>query len=624
MAFAVTFSATSVSRMLQIFCFLHGLFLTAASTFYPTTNRIILHPKSATGSLLIQHDPRSQVCRSAAYIIPRGGGERSDDNISFDVDFTSSEEIDFSDDERGNRRNYRGPPYLFSFASRKSMVAALKHYASFLFTVARNTCQAGARAIYCNDNSDSEEDAPMVHTLFEKTAHVFGEMYKAASISKERDISSVGDNEEKPHHKGNKRRRQRKNFHYSAKAVFACNGGGISEIPESNHDAAIMQLARQYGAEISTFEDDPNKPVKNYQSILLSSSTSLSEALQQANGDARFLLCYISPKPQSKQAGISKNNKVVITNLLNPRLVKSANKKPLGKKQVEFTGSFYIWICNGDNDSVSVADISLAMKRLKVKPPTSSSGSKKKRASKDSPILAIFYPASAIDPSSPNRLKVTPRLLAQHHCHPPPTTAESLVAWMSTIRKRHLREFAKLQHDRKEAMLLEERNKGYISSMKEDAERQLKEEQELKRKNEEKEYERMRQEQLEQRREELLEALSPEPEAGTKGVITIALRFKDGSRDQRRFVAAETTINDVFNWIDCVHKMEREKVTLTTMNGQKSFVYENEGGEGDEANVGDEVMTLEDSGLGRMTAFRVSDFVQESGEQAEDDDFESE
>ncbi|KAL7461111.1 hypothetical protein ACHAXS_001542 [Conticribra weissflogii] len=500
------------------------------------------------------------------------------------------------------------------------MVAAMKHYASVLFTIARNTCQAGARAIFWNDDSRSEEDVPMVHTLFEKTAHVFGEMYKAASVSDEGNISSAGDNGEKFHRKRKRCRSRRKSDHQSAKALLSCNGGGISEIPEPNHDAAIMQLARQYGAEIATLEDDPNKPVKNYQSILLSSSISLSEALQKANADARFLVCYISPKPKTKREGTSKNNKIVITNLMNPRLVKIINKKPLGKKQAESTGSFYVWICNGDNDSTSPTEISLAMKRLKVKPPTSSTSSKKKKSNNDSPILAIVYPASAIDPSSPNRLRVTSRLLAQHHCHPPPTTTESLIAWMSTIRKRHLREYAKLQHDRKEARLLEERNKGYISSMKEDAERLLKEEQELKRKKEEEEKERSRQERLEQRRKELQKNLSSEPESGTEGVITVALRFMDGSRDQRRFLASETTMNDVFNWIDCVHKMEREKIILTTMNGQNRFVYANEDGDENEERARDEVVTLEDAGLGRMTAFRVSEFVEESGDEDKGDE----
>jgi len=97
--------------------------------------------------------------------------------------------------------------------------------------------------------------------------------------------------------------------------------------------------------------------------------------------------------------------------------------------------------------------------------------------------------------------------------------------WANTIRKRHIREFAKLQHDRKEMQLLRERTEGYKESMKEDKARAEREERELQAKKEAEEKERLRLEKLEQRRQELLEALPEEPEAGSEGVITIALRF---------------------------------------------------------------------------------------------------
>jgi len=261
-----------------------------------------------------------------------------------------------------------------------------------------------------------------------------------------------------------------------------------------------------------------------------------------------------------------------------------------------------------------------AMKRLKLKPPASrsskgsskgGSGSKKKGAA---PILAIIYPATAIDPSG--RAKVSPKVLAQHHCHPPPSSPEVLGAWVGSLRKRHLREFAKLQHDRREFQLLKERSAGYSESMKEDEVREEKEVEELREKKEQEEKERARLLQIEERRKELLEGLAEEPEGG-EGVITIALRFAEGNkRDQRRFISSDTYLNDVFDWIDAVHSIERETVELSTMNGSKVFRYVEEEMSDNEENEGGEVdVTLEEAGLGRMTALRVSVIVEESEEE---------
>ena len=284
-----------------------------------------------------------------------------------------------------------------------------------------------------------------------------------------------------------------------------------------------------------------------------------------------------------------------------------------------------------ENDNTMKKDVELAMKRLKVKPPTSSSGggsgsSKKKKKKQDGPILAIIYPATTIDTST-GKLKVTPRLLAQHHCNPPPSSPEIMINWTNTIRKRHIREFAKLQHDRKEIQLLKERNEGYVTSMKEDKAREEKEELEARAKKEMEEKERLRIEKLEERRKGLIETLPDEPEVGETGVITIALRFTDGSRDQRRFLADETSMNDVFNWVDAMHGLEREKIELSTMNGSKTFVYvEEECDEEEDDEEKGENMTLEEAGLGKMTALRVTEIVtdDDSADNEEDDDDEQE
>jgi hypothetical protein len=279
-----------------------------------------------------------------------------------------------------------------------------------------------------------------------------------------------------------------------------------------------------------------------------------------------------------------------------------------------------------ENDDSLKKDVELAMKRLKVKPPTSSSGSsKKKKRKQDGPILAIIYPATTIDTST-GKLKVTPRLLAQHHCNPPPSSPEIMINWTNTIRKRHIREFAKLQHDRKEIQLLKERNEGYVTSMKEDKAREEKEDLEARAKKEMEEKERLRKEKLEERRKGLIETLPDEPEVGETGVITIALRFTDGSRDQRRFVADTTSMNDVFNWVDAMHGLEREKIELSTMNGSKTFVYVEEECD-EEEESGGENMTLEETGLGKMTALRVTEIVTDddaADKEEEDDDDEQE
>merc|ERR1712238_634163 len=97
-----------------------------------------------------------------------------------------------------------------------------------------------------------------------------------------------------------------------------------------------------------------------------------------------------------------------------------------------------------------------------------------------------------------------------------------------------------------------------------------------------------KEEMLMERRKTLLEELPDEPERGSEGIITIALRFSDGKKGQRRF-DVDTEVDQVFNWVDATFKMERERVVLTTMNGQKSFTYGEDSG-----------MTLEVTGLGKM------------------------
>ncbi len=96
-------------------------------------------------------------------------------------------------------------------------------------------------------------------------------------------------------------------------------------------------------------------------------------------------------------------------------------------------------------------------------------------------------------------------------------------------------------------------------------------------------------------------------------LITIALRFQQSGISSKNTEASctrrfskEDTMNNVLNWVDAVHGLERERVCLSTMNGAKSFVYRDEE-DGEEGGS----MTLEEAGLGKMTALRVGEIVLE-------------
>jgi len=590
--------------------------------------------------------------RGIAFMVSRGGGidedsiktEENDDIVACDdveadddsCDLTTSEHgvesectsdsVDDGEEEELDE-DCRQPSqfsflsYLHPASTASFTYTKMIHYASILLRVTKRTCVAGARAIRRKEEDRENE----VDTLLGRTVHILGEMYHAALNPEDEEVDCVFSDQELDEnedagesktrrkrrrrkkksqhavHTENKRKHRRRRHHRKRRTrevtcptTIVTNGGGIID-----DNDAIFQIAKQYNIDLPM--DDGELPKKYSQSILLSSTTSLNEALSTANANARFLICYIAKKD-------NQGNRIAIPNLLSTDVIKGANRRPLGKKQTDNTGSYYVWITDSDKD------VEAAMKRLKVKPPTSSKHKSSKKAT--APILTIVNPASVIAPGG--KLAVSPRVLAQHHCHPPPSTSESLLSWMSTIRKRHIRDYAKLQHDRKELALLKERTEGYVSSIQEDAVREAKEKKELQKKKEEEEKEKARLAALEERRAELLENLEEEPEVGTEGVITIALRFPNGKRDTRRFLSGETYVNDVFNWIDAVHGYERETIELSTMNGSKTFRYVNEEESSDEGVVDEEGMgedvTLESAGLGKMTALRVMEIAKEEEE----------
>jgi hypothetical protein len=411
-----------------------------------------------------------------------------------------------------------------------------------------------------------------------------------------------------------------------------------------------------------------------------------------ANANARLLVCYISKGIGG--GGRGKNNNAVVPCLLSSEMARLANRDPFGKKgkkksieerdggtekkmvtkkkkdkeeeEEDKDGenkSFYIWITDDDDH------VDTATRRLRAKPiptrrkgpssasasasATSSKSKSKSKSSRDGPppILAIVCPTASIDTSSSGMSRILPKILAQHHCNPPPSSSASMSSWANAARKRYLIEYARLRKLRDEARLLRERNEGYASSVRDDAAREIAEGERLANERRILEEERMRLSMLEERRAVLLANLPHEPPSGTtEGIVTIALRFADNDaaavvekygRDglKRRFVASEATMNDVFDWIDAKFGYERERLILSTMNGSRKFAYvtvddddddvgdggdgdgdedgyddDDEVGEGDNGGRGGKKndpknLTLEEAGLGKLIALRVTEIV---------------
>ena len=215
--------------------------------------------------------------------------------------------------------------------------------------------------------------------------------------------------------------------------------------------------------------------------------------------------------------------------------------------------------------------------------------------------------------SSTGRVKIIPKVLAQHHCNPPPKE-ETMVAWLNALRKRHVKQYASMQLELKEVALMKERTEGYTSSIQSDVQREQKEEEERQEEIKQQQLAQEHMEKIQQRREQLKESLPDEP-TGTN-VITIALRFMmtptTSTTTKRKFDKEIHTLGDIFNWIDAMFEIERETISLSTMNNSRSFTYEEH-----------EQMTLQDAGFSKMTALRVSELVVEENDEENDDEEES-
>lgn len=371
-------------------------------------------------------------------------------------------------------------------------------------------------------------------------------------------------------------------------ATFDANYEPKSKELASKHNFGAY-LCRVYGVDTNMNMNMEQQDEEAKRSVQIRAG-SFTDALVKARSQARLLVVLIpSSKPQKDP-----NDRKAIQSIVSSDVYEVAERKARKKEE---GGSFAFWSSKFDSNEATAV-----IKRLKARKGSSSSGKSGKN-----PVLMVVYPSATMNSSG--QVKIVPRVLAQHHCNPPPD-AESMTKWLNALRKRHAKQYANMQHELKELELFKDRQQGFKSSLDDDRNREVEERLQEQRAAEEETARKEREEEIKERRKELLEALSEEPEKGSDGVITIALRFGDGRKGQRRF-EAETLVDEVFNWIDALFKTERETIELMTMNGKKTFSF------GDDDNL-----TLENTGLGKMAAFRVieKEVIEADGEEETTED----
>lgn len=441
-------------------------------------------------------------------------------------------------------------------------------------------------------NDESEKDSPVVIVLLNKLGHILGQTIQAFSRALEAGLASATDTSEVDED-GNQVARNPigkivKVVIDMIQAAFDTDGSNSRSNDVSND--ITNQLCKSYGISLS---DDQNDDCITIQ------SGSLSQALQKARSQAQLLVVYIpsSSKPNNKSK--TSNDYKALKSLVSKQVHDIANKPSISKAP-SYGTSFAFWATSRHD----VKEAIQAKKQLKVKTNPSS----KKTKMKNHPILLVVYPSLALDKYGTS--KITPRVLAQHHCNPPPSET-NMASWLNALRKRHKKQYANMQHEIKEMELFQERQRGYKKSILEDRTREEREKEEEERKLQ---LEQERQEKelaLQERRKELRENLpeEPSPSSGQNNIVTIALRFTNGKKGQRRFLD-DVKMEQLFNWIDADFELERETIVLTTMNGSKSFDYDS---------VLEEGLLLKDSGLGKMVALRVTIEIKDDEEKHESD-----
>mmetsp|Transcript_1533 Transcript_1533/g.2091 ORF Transcript_1533/g.2091 Transcript_1533/m.2091 type:complete len:508 (-) Transcript_1533:344-1867(-) len=321
-----------------------------------------------------------------------------------------------------------------------------------------------------------------------------------------------------------------------------------------------------FGEHLSERYGVPDERDEETTSLFL--SCSFQDALLQAHEKARLLVIFVPTKSTTEAENI-----VAIRSLLSQEVPLTANRP---SRKAHETGSFLFW-----GAPPGSAEANHALKRAKAKQPPKGSR----------PNLLVVYPSLSIN-SSTGRSKINPQLLAQHHCSPPPA-ADAMAAWLNALRKRHSKEYKRMVKQLQEIKYFKERQEGYKSSIQDDKRRKEEEKRQARLEKEQAEKAKAHEEAIAKRRIELQDSLPEEPSSTGEGIVTIALRFADGRAGQRRF-KADTPVSTIFDWADAEYEMEREIITLVTMNGQHRF--EN----------WEDTQTLEEAkGIGRMTGLRV-------------------
>lgn len=335
---------------------------------------------------------------------------------------------------------------------------------------------------------------------------------------------------------------------------------------ESTASPGKLDFGSYLGSEYGV---DPGRDVMDEVEPILTGS--FQDALKQARSQARLLVVLIPAYASKKN---DKSDVLAVESFLSQEVATVARRKA---KKGSTTGSFVLW-----STKAASPEAALAIKRLKAQ---TANAKGKKRA-----ILLAVYPNQILDNSG--RVKMVPRLLAQHHCSPPPS-AETMAAWLNALRKRHAKQYTTMQTELREFELFRERKEGYKDSVKADIENKKREEREEAERKAKEEAEKKRTEELRQRRLTLEENLPDEPDKNDTTTKTVALRLPDGRTSQRRF-PGDTPLETVFGWVDVTFEIEQETVALTTMNGKLSFSWE------------DREVTLEESGLPKMAGLRVT------------------
>ncbi|GKY93113.1 hypothetical protein MPSEU_000279500 [Mayamaea pseudoterrestris] len=477
----------------------------------------------------------------------------------------ASESDDESESDSDNDDSFL-PERLFSEQTTSTLLSAGKTTVSFVGKLLMSTISAASRAVAAAFQTDQDfagEDKEM--SLMTKMTRVVRRMVHAAFHSG--DESSKAGAMPVREASGNKE--------VVGQDVPARNEWSKPSTP-SRDDLSQAKtqmldfgnyLSKAYGVEATRTN------IADSDQVMPVLGGTITDALRIARSKARLLVVMIpSSKPGSKAHAPDVE---AIKSLLSAAVATVAERKARKSGQ---TGSYVIWGAKAGS-----AEAVAALKRIKA---TSNNSKGQKR-----PILAVVYPAQIM--GSDGMPKTVPRLLAQHHCSPPPA-AETMAAWLNALRKRHAKQYATMQLELQEVELHRERTEGYKDSIQSDRDREQREVREAEERRRKEEADRDRLEAILQRRKDLRQAMPDEPTADDSTALTIALRLADGRTGQRRF-AADTNFATLFNWVDAEFDIERENVELTTLNGQRSFDW----------NASD--VALSETGFSRMTALRVTE-----------------